>query len=274
MLNRYSAKMSPVLVGALSTWMLTACGAPEVDQIEEKVTVSKAAVLNQHDFDGFLTGINLKSCSFSIAGGTGQFTPSNELSKVLYGDSNGAAHKKTFAVPVISSSSFSVTITSLNAEMASTGISLSGNNANVKVAFDGLLHASIKVPIIGNVSTDLKINPSSITVALIYDKTAERAKVGSVVSALDTKAQKCGGFLGLCNGAVDSYLKTNLPALINGPLADVITDALDSADATDGLYTAIGAAYNLKDPSTPAWTVDAHSLSLASSQFSFNVTHP
>ena len=270
MLNRFS-KMSPVLVGALSTWMLTACGTPEVDQLQEEVVVTKAATLNQHDFDGFLAGIKLSSCTFSVAAGTGTFTPSSELSKVLYGDPNGAAHKLSFPVPTISSPTATVDITSLDAEMANTGITLSGANAIVKVSFHGTLHVSVTVPVFGKLPADIQIKSSSISVNLAYDSVTERAKASSATAKFDIKTSKCGGS-GWCNGIVDSLLKSNLPTLVEAPLRDAVTKGLDSASSTAGLYDLIGAAYNLKDAQPTPWTADDHSLKLAASQFSFNAS--
>ena len=271
MRNRFSPKMSPLLVGAFSSLMLAACGGADVDQLQEEVVVTKAATLNQHDFDTFLGGIKLSSCTFAVAAGTGTFTPSSELSQVLYGDPNGSAHKLTFPVPTITSPTATVDITSLEAEMANTGITLSGVNAGVKVAFHGMLHVSVTVPVFGKLPADIQIKSSSLTVNLVYDKVAERAKAGSVVAKFDIKTQKCGGS-GWCNGIVDSLLKSNLSTMIETPLRDAVTKGLDSASATDGLYELIGAAYNLKDKQATPWTADAHSLSLAASQFSFNAS--
>jgi hypothetical protein len=269
MFNRFSTKMAPALMGVLSAWMLTGCGGEEVAQLEESVTVTKAATLNQHDFDTFLSGIKLSSCTFGIAAGTGTFTPSSELSQVLYGDPNGNAHKLTFPVPTISTPQATVDITSLDAEMANTGITLSGTTANVHLSFHGMLHVSVTVPIFGKLPADIQIKSSSIALNLGYDAVTERAKATSVVTKFDIKTQKCGGS-GWCNGIVDSLLKTNLPTLIEGPLRDAVTKGLDSASATQGLDELLAAAYNVKDHAATPWTMVAHSLKLAASQFSFN----
>lgn len=270
MLNRFSAKMSPVLVGALSTWMLTACGTPEVDQLQEQVVVTKAATLNQTDVNNLVGGIKLTSCSFVIAAGTGTFTPSSELSQILYGDPNGNAHKLTFPVPTINSPTATVDITSLAVDMTKTGITLSGANANVGLAFSATLHVSVTV--VGlKVPADIQIKPSSLTVSLGYDKTTERAKASAVTAKFDIKTTKCGGS-GWCNGLVDALLKSNLPAMLETPLKDAVTKGLDSASATEGLYDLMSAAYNLKDAQPTAWTADPHTLGLAASQFSFNAS--
>lgn len=268
---QFSAKVAPVLVSVCSACVISGCGSDDISQLTEPLTETKAGQINQSDINSFQTGIKLSNCSFVVGGGNGTFTPSSELSQVLYGDPNGAAHKLTFPVPTITSPSATVDITSLEAEMAATGITLSGANANVKVSFHGLLHVSVTVPVFGKLPADIQIKSSSLTVALSYDKATERAKASSVTSKFDIKTQKCGG-TGWCNGLVDGLLKSNLATWVEAPLRDAVTKGLDSASATDGVYELVGAMYNIKDHQATAWTVDAHSLGLAASAFSFNAT--
>lgn len=266
-----SAKVTPVLVGVCSACVISGCGSDDISQLAEPLTESKAGQITQTDVSSFLTGIKLSNCTFVVGGGNGTFTPSSELSSVLYGDPNGAAHKLTFPVPTINSPSATVDITSLEAEMASTGITLSGANANVKVSFHGLLKVSVTVPVFGKLPADILIRSSSLTVGLSYDKATERASASSVTSKFDIKTQKCGGS-GWCNGLVDGILKGNLATWVEAPLRDAVTKGLDSASSTEGLYDLVGAMYNIKDHQATPWTVDAHSLGLAASAFSFNAT--
>ena len=266
-----SAKVAPVLVSVCSACVISGCGSDDISQLTEPLTESKAGQINQTDIASSQTGIKLSSCTFAVGGGNGTFTPSSELSSVLYGDPNGAAHKLTFPVPTISSPTATVDITSLEAEMASTGITLSGANANVKVSFHGLLKVSVTVPVFGKLPADILIRSSSITVGLSYDKATERAAASSVTSKFDIKTQKCGGS-GWCNGLVDGILKTNLATWVEAPLRDAGTQGLDRAPRTEGLYDLVGAMYNIKDHQATPWTVDAHSLSLAASAFSFSAS--
>ena len=265
------AKAAPVLMGVLSACLLSACGSDEVGQLREPLTETKAAQINQRDIDSFLTSIKLKNCTFVAGGGSGTFTPSSELSQVLYGDPNGSAHKLTFPIPTISSPSATIDITSLEAEMATTGIALSGANANVNVSFHGLLKVSVTVPIFGKLPAEILIRSSSLTVALSYDKATERAKASSVTSKFDVKTQKCGGS-GWCNGIVDGILKSNLATWVEAPLRDAVTKGLDSDSATEGVQDLVIAMYNIKDHQATPWTMDAHTLSLAAGAFSFSAT--
>ena len=269
--NQTAKKTAPVLMGVLSACLLSACGSDELGQLREPLTETKAAQINQHDIDGFLTSIKLKNCTFVVGGGTGTFTPSSELSQVLYGDPNGSAHKLSFPVPTITSPSATVDITSLEAEMATTGIALSGANANVNVSFHGLLHVSVTVPVFGKLPADILIRSSSLTVALSYDKATERAKSSAVTSRFDLKTQKCGGS-GWCNGIVDGILKTNLATWVEAPLRDAVTKGLDSASATQDLQDLVTTMYNIKDPQATPWTMDAHTLGLSAGAFSFNAS--
>jgi hypothetical protein len=164
-----------------------------------------------------------------------------------------------------------VDLNSFEAEMANTGITLSGGNANVKVAFHGLLKVAATVPVFGKITADVTFRSSSLTVGLAYDTATERAKASAATTKFDIKVSKCG-FLGICNGAVEAILKSQLPTLIEGPLRDGVTKGLDSDGATDGLYDLLGAAYNLKDVQPTPWTAEAHTLSLAASQFAFTAS--
>ena len=105
MFTRLSAKMMPLLVGVLAGGSWAGCGVEGVDQVQEAVVVTKAAVINQADFDSYTNAVNLKGCTFVIGGGTGTFTPSSQLSQVLYGDADGSKHKSSFAVPTINAGS-------------------------------------------------------------------------------------------------------------------------------------------------------------------------
>lgn len=270
MMNRFSAKMVPLMAGMLSSWLYTGCGGQDIAQTEQEevTTTTTAAQINQTDINNFTNDIKLSSCTFVVAAGTATFTPSSQLSQVLYGDPNGNAHKTTFAVPPISSGGATITVTSLNAEMASTGITLSGSNATVKVSFDGMLHATIPVPVFGKVSTDIQINSSSVSVALVYNSMTELASSSGVTSNFNVAAKNCGGS-GWCNGIVNNVLKTNLNNWVDTPLQNAITKALDSASATAKLDSGLVAAYNLKNKQATPWTMVPHTLTLASGAFNF-----
>lgn len=277
MTNRFFAKLFPLRMGVLAATLgigglagLGGCGEMEIDSLQQEITETKAAKLDQRDFDTFVDTIKLRNCSFVVAAGTGTFTPSNELSSALYGDPVGSAHKTTFSVPPITSGSNSFTITSLEAEMANTGITLSGANATVKLAFHGELHISVAVPIFGKLPADIQIRSSSLSAALTYDKAAERARVASVTTKFDVSTKKCGGS-GWCNGLVDGILKANLASWVEAPLKDVLTKALDSDSTTSGLNDLLVAGYNIKDPKTPAWKFVAKSLTLSGGAFNFTV---
>src|SRR5262245_61301722 len=93
MLRRFFPKMAKVafLCGVFSSAIVGGCGPQEdVDTLAQEVHTTKAAVLNQTDFNSFLTAVNFKGCTFVIASGTGTFTPSSELSQALYGDPDGS----------------------------------------------------------------------------------------------------------------------------------------------------------------------------------------
>jgi hypothetical protein len=215
--------------------------------------------------DTYTSDVKLSNCTFVDAAGTATFTPSNELSQVLYGDSNGANHKTTFAVPPITSGGATITITSLKVEMASTGVTLTGSNADVKVSFDGMLHATIPVPVVGKVNTDIQINSSSVTAILVYNTMTELASASSVTSSFNVQAKNCG----LWCGAINNVLKTNLSTWVNAPLAAAITKGLGTAGATTDLDNALVAAYNAKDHQATPWTMVAHTLNLSSGAFNF-----
>lgn len=270
MKRRFSySMMIPAFVGALSCGSLSGCGVEGVDSVQQAVVETKAATIGQADFDSYTNAVKLKDCKFNIAAGTATFTPSNELAGVLYGDPNGAAHKSTFAVPPITASGATITISTLDADFANTGLSLSGSNANVKLAFKGLLKINVTLPVIGTVKPDIEIKPSNLTTSLTYDKATDRAKVASVKANFTLQTKNCG-FLGFCNGIVDSFLKSNLPA-VETALKDALTKALDDQDVSDGLKEGLVIMYNAKDPKTPAWTLVANTLELSTGAFRFTV---
>lgn len=277
MTKRFFAKLFPLRMGLLAATLgigglagLAGCGEVEIDSLQQELIETKAAKLDQRDFDTFLDAIKLKNCSFVVAAGTGTFTPSNELSQALYGDPVGSAHKTTFSVPVITSGTNTFEITSLEAEMANTGITLAGANATVKLAFHGVLKISVTVPLLGKLPAEIQIKSSSLSAALSYDKAAERARVASVTTKFDVSTKKCGGS-GWCNGLVDGILKSNLASWVEAPLRDALTKALDSDSTTNGLNDLLAAGYNVKDPKTPAWKFVAKSLTLSGGAFNFTV---
>lgn len=277
MMKRLFAKAAPLAMGV---WTLAAvpmlwngCGGDEYASQLDELTETKAAQINQADLNKFTDSIKLKNCTFSVAGGTGTFTPSNELAGVLYGDPNGAAHKSTFAVPVITTPDATFEIKTLDADMVNTGVTLSGTNLTVKLAFKALLHFSVKAGGLGTLPADIEVRPSSLAVALSYDTATERAKVASVTATIDTKTKNCGGS-GWCNGIVDGILKSNLKKWIEPPLRDALAKALDSASVTSALYDGMGIMYNLKDPKATKWTTVAHSLTLTGGAFNFKVERP
>lgn len=272
MLKRFTATLAPLtlalgLGGSLGLW---GCGGAEVDSLQQQLLETKAATLTQADFTSFLTAVNLKSCTFVIAAGTGTFTPSSELSQAIWGDPNGAAHKVTFTVPEVGSGGATVDITSFEAEMASTGITLSGASATVKLAFHGQLHVNATVPVFGKLTADVQIKSSSISIVLGYDPATDRLTVTSVTSKIVHTTKNCGG-TGWCNGIVDGILNSNLDAWINAPLQSALNDAVNSDSTTQDFQDLLMIMYNRKDPGTPAWTMVPHTLSLASSAFKFNV---
>jgi hypothetical protein len=270
MQKRFSAKIAPLFVGTLALGMIVGCGGEQldIDQVQSELTESKAAKIGQADFDGYTNLVQLKKCSFVVGGGNATFTPSNELSQVIYGDPNGSAHKSTFAVPPITASGATLDITSLNAEFATTGLTLSGNTATVRLSFNGQLRIAATIPVAGKIAADIVISSSNIQAAMTYDPATARVQVASVTSNIAHKTKNCGLF-GWCNGLVDSALKSNLKTWIDAPLKDALAKALDNADRTKNLEDALVLMYNVKDPKTPAWTMKPASLSLAASQFSF-----
>jgi hypothetical protein len=273
MSRRFFSKMAPLvlLCGIFSSAVLVGCGpADELGALRQEVHETKAAVLNQTDFNSFLSAVNLRGCTFLITGGTGTFTPSSELSQALYGDPNGSAHKLTFTVPPISSSGASIEITTLEAEMANTGITLSGSTATIKLAFHGTLKVSVTVPIFGKLKADIQIRSSSISFALTYDKANDRLQVASVTSKIDAVTKNCGG-TGWCNGIFDGVLKTNLASWIETPLRDALNKAFEDPDTTAGFQDLLLVMYNRKDPKTPPWTLVAKTMELSTGAFRFNV---
>lgn len=271
MLKRLSLKMVPLCVGILAAGTFVGCGGEgDIAELQQELTETKAAVIGQSDFDGYTNAVKLKNCTFVVGGGTATFTPSSELSQVLYGDPNGAAHKSTFAVPPIVSSSASITITSLEAEMATTGLTLAGSNATVKLAFHGQLHVIVTVPVFGKLPADIVIRSSNLSTDLAYDKATQRAKAAAVKANFNVSTKNCGG-TGWCNGIIDGILKTNLAAWVEAPLRDSFTKALDSASVTTSLEEGLAIMYNAKDPKPTKWTTTPKTLELSTGAFRFNV---
>lgn len=273
MIRRFFSKVAPLvlLCGVFSSGVLVGCGGgDDFETRQQAVHETKAAQLNQTDFNSFLSAVNLKGCTFVIAAGNGTFTPSSELSMALYGDPDGSKHKLAFAVPVISSSGATIEIANLTADMVNTGITLSGSNATLKLAFSGLLKISVTVPVFGKLSAEIAIRPSSIAIALGYDKAAELVTVASVTSKIDAKTQKCGGS-GWCNGIFDGVIKSNLAGWIETPLKDALNDAFADPETSAGFRDLLTVMYNRKDPKTPAWTMVPKTLELSTGAYRFNV---
>lgn len=272
MTKRFSLRMIPLCAGLILSGTLAGCGGEaEIAELAQELTETKAAQIVQADFDGYTNAVKLKSCTFVVSGGNATFTPSNELSQVLYGDPNGAAHKSTFAVPPITSSAATIDITSLEAEMANTGITLAGSSLAVKLAFHGQLHIVATVPLFGKLPADLVIKSSNLTANLGYDKATARATAQSVKANFSITTKNCGGS-GWCNGIIDSILKTNLSAWVETPLKDALNKALNSADVTDGLNEGLTIMYNAKDPKPTKWSMVNGSLELSTGAFRFNVS--
>ena len=274
MMKRFFSKMAPwvLLCGVLSSTVLVGCGdsGDDLAALQQEVRETKSAVLNQTDFTSFLNAVNLKGCTFVIAAGNGTFTPSSELSMALYGDPNGSAHKLTFAVPPISTPTASIEINSIEAEMANTGITLSGSTATVKLAFHGLLKVQITVPIFGKLKADIQIRSSSISIALAYDKANDLVTVSAVTSKFDVVTKNCGGS-GWCNGIFDGVIKSNLAGWIEGPLRDALTDLVADPATSEGFHDLLMVMYNRKDPKTPPWTYVPKTMELSTAAFRFTV---
>lgn len=260
-----------MFIGSLALGTIAGCGTPEeFGALQQEITETKAATVVQADVDSVTDAVKIRNCAFSVAAGTGTFTPSNELSQALYGDPNGAAHKLSFAVPSLSTSGATIDIASLNAEFNNTGITIAGTNTTVKLSFNALLRVSVTVPIFGRLPADIQIRSSSISAALGYDKATERIRVTGVTSRIDAKTQKCGGS-GWCNGLVDGILKSNLAGWIEAPLRDALTKALDDPDRTEDLQGVLLFMYNRKDPKPTPWTYTPHTLELTGGAFKFGV---
>lgn len=272
MLKRFSMKMIPLGVSLLASGTFVGCGnEADIAELEQQLTETKAAQIGQADFDGYTNSVKLKNCTFVVGGGNATFTPSNELSQVLYKDPNGAAHKSTFAVPPIVSPQATITITSLEAEMANTGLQLAGSTASVKLAFHGQLHIVATVPIFGKLPADIVIKSSSLNTDLIYDKASARAKAQAVKANFSVSTKNCGG-TGWCNGIIDGILKANLATWVEAPLKDALSKALDSASVTSSLNDGLTIMYNAKDPKPTQWAMSAGSLELSTGAFRFNVS--
>lgn len=268
-LNRVSLFFA--FMGLLSGGALLGCGGEETDSLQEQLIETKAVSLKQTDFDTYLSTVKLGDCTFVVAGGVGTFTPSSELSKALYGDPNGSAHKTTFAVPPTDTSTATVEVTSLVGDMAQTKVTLSGANATVLFAFHGQVHVDLKAPILGKlVSADVEFKPSNASIVFNYNMATERVQVSSVTSHIVHATKNCGGS-GWCNGIFDTLLTTTLPLLVDAPLRDALNKSFDNATTTQDLDNLLVAMYNAKDKKTPAWTMVPHSLSLASGAFNFTV---
>jgi len=269
MLNRFSLlKIAPLLLGLSAAFPQAGCGTDDLGALQQEVTETKAAQINQTDLNGFTDSIKLKNCTFVITGGNGTFTPSNELSQVIFGDPMGSAHKVSFPVPNVTTPTASIDIKNITAEFNNTGVTLAGSNATVKLAFNGLLHIEVEVPIFGKLPADIQIKSSSISAALTYDAAAERVRVASVTSKFDATTKNCGGW-GWCNGIVDGVIKTNLSTWIDAPMKDALAKALDSASITSGLQDGLVAAYNIKDKQPTAWSMVPKTMTLASGAFNF-----
>ena len=276
MLKHLFAKSAPIVLGlwSVAALPLSGCGTDELGTLQDELLAeTKSAQIVQADLDGYTNSVKLSACTFVIAGGTATFTPSNELAGVLYGDPNGAAHKSTFAVPVVSTPDVRLEVKSFAADMTKTGITLAGSNATVKLSFTGLLAVEVQVPVFGKLPAELEIRPSNLAAALAYDTTTERVKVAGVTATFDIKTKKCGGS-GWCNGIVDKLLKDNIKKMIEAPLTDALGKALNSASVTDGLNQGLVLMYNAKDKKPTAWTMVPHTLSLAGGAFKFTVQRP
>lgn len=274
MLKRLFGKSAPIVLGLWSMAALpfVGCGNDELGTLQEELLAeTKSAQIVQADLDGYTSAVKLSACTFAISGGTATFTPSNELAGVLYGDPNGAAHKSTFAVPVVSTPDVRLEVKSFVADMTKTGITLAGSNATIKLAFSGLLAVEVQVPVFGKLPAEIEIRPSNLAAALAYDTTTERVKVASVTATFDIKTKKCGGS-GWCNGIVDKLLKDNIKKMLEAPLADALGKALNSASVTDGLNQGLVLMYNAKDKKPTPWSMVPHTLSLAGGAFKFTVS--
>ena len=266
-------KRLPLFWGLFSAWMYADCGGQDATPDTPEGVLTAAARLDQNDIDGFMKTVNFGGSSFGVASGMAVFTPSSELSQLFYGDPSGSAHALSFAVPTLNSGGASILLTNLKAELANSGVSLLGSTATVRLGFDGILHASLPVPIIGTVNTDIQVNPSSVAVVLSYDTLRERLLPSSVSSHLDVHAQNCGSS-GWCNGVVDTFLKSKLGSMVEAPLRDAIGKSLDSADVTTRLENLLTAGYNLKDHQASPWTMVKKTLNLDSGAFNFTAERP
>lgn len=273
MTMRMAKRLFPVTLGLFLASSYVGCGIEDFDSQQQALLETKAATITQTDIEAQINVVKLRDCKFGISMGTGTFTPSNALSQVLYGDPDGSKHKATFPVPPFSSGANKVEITTFNADMANTGLSLSGATATMKVAFNGMLKVVVEVPFLGKLPADIQLNASSLSVGLSFDATAQRIRVASVKSAISHTTRNCGGS-GWCNGLVDSVLKANLAKWIEPPLKDAITKAVDSAERTTDLEGALGFLYNLKDPKPTKWTTKAGSVTLLTNQFNFTASRP
>lgn len=278
MMKRLVAKTTPMLLSlglwSVATLPMSGCGTDELGSYQDELLAeSKSGQINQTDLNGYTDAVKLSSCTFVIAAGTGTFTPSNELAGVLYGDPNGAAHKTTFAVPVVTTSDITLEVKNFAADLTKTGVTLAGSNATIKLAFSGLLRVEVKVPVFGKLPAELEIRPSSLSAALSYDATAERVKVASVTAAFDVKTKKCGGS-GWCNGIVDKLLKDNMSKMIEQPLKDELAKVLDKASITQDLQDGLMWMYNRKDAKPTKWTMVPKTLTLAGGAFNFTASRP
>ena len=268
MRSSFSKRQASLMVGMVSAGIMMGCAGQESAPSEQDAVLKVAAQLNQNDVDSFTQWIKLSDCALVVSAGMVVFTPSSEASQAFYSDPNGAAHKINYAVPVIMSGGTSITIDNLKAEMDHSGLHLAGSTATVVLGFSGLLHASFPIPVVGTVNTDIEINSSKVSVALVYDSTSQRLQASSVSSQLDAHAKNCGA-LGWCNGIVDTFLKSNLTTMVEVPLRDALSKSLNSADVKNQLDKLLIAGYNLKDRQATPWTMVDNSLSLDAGAFHF-----
>ena len=227
----------------------------------------------QADLDGYVDEVKLRDCTFVVAGGVATFTPSSELSQALFGDPDGSAHQITFPVPVIDNGSASVEIRSMEADFSATGLTLAGPTATLTVAFRGQLHVSVQVPIFGRLPADVEIRPSSLSVALVFDRATWRAQASAVTARIDPVTRNCGGN-GWCNRLFDNILRANLATWIEAPLRDALNGVLDDPDITQGLEDAMVLMYNDKDPKDTPWSMVPMTLDLSGGKFNFEVERP
>ncbi len=274
MKKSFSTKVATYLLGLFATGWLVGCGSDDelVATREQSLAVSKAASINQSDVDHFISDIKLRDSTLIITNGAGVFTPSSELSEALYGDPDGNAHRSEFTVPPMENDSGTVEVVSLEVEPGPSGVSLSGNNATVRVFLHGLLHATIKTSAFGDLPADIQIRSSSISPVFIYDQPSARLKVTKVTSNIDFTVRNCGGS-GWCNSLVSIVLRSKLAPSVNAAAQEGLNAFFDDPQRTQDFQDILIAMYNRKDPADPAWTMYPATLTLVRSMFQFTVTN-